>query len=136
MILLVSTMKTFISSHRYLRATRHPRDYDFLESAIETRTYFLIVRSLCHHGANSWQLLSSIFPVSSIERMYKIARKNVSNTFKLDNLSEYLRRDNRYDIFFVSNNFCRRWNFIREKKKKEKKKKRTRKTVSYLQSES
>lgn len=50
--------------------------------------------------------------------MYKIARKNVSNMFKLDDLLEYLRRDNRYDIFFVSNNF------IREKKKKKRKKKR------------
>lgn len=67
--------------------------------------------------------------------MYKIARKNVSNMFKLDDLLEYLRRDGRYDIFFASNNFCRRWNFIREKKKKEKKK-NTRKTVWYLQSES
>lgn len=92
-------MKTFISSHQCLRATRDRHDYDFLESAIETRTYFLIVRSLCHHRANNWQLLSPIFPVSSIERTYKTARKNVSNIFKLDDLLEYLRRDNRCDRY-------------------------------------
>lgn len=106
-------MKTFISSHQCLRATCDRHDCDFLESAIETRRYFLIVRSLRHHRADK-----SIFPVSSIELTYKTARKNVSNIFKLDNLLEY----HRHDILFVSSNFCRRWNFIREKKKEKKEK--------------
>lgn len=122
MILLVSTMKTFISSHQCLRATCDRHDCDFLESAIETRRYFLIVRSLRHHRANK-----SIFPVSSIELMYK----TVSNVFKLDNLLEYLRRDNRHDILFVSNNFCRRWNFIREKKKEKERKKNEKNNVVF-----